>query len=178
MAFRKLASPGHSLAQNSTLFIPSRVENRETVFFMQQIFEHYSAPKDSRNQQAIIMMEKARYARLDILKRFFRAKAQQAGVDYMTIADMLNTAPEIALGKTSGRAELNKKQKFEYALLSLGNSAAFSFQLVGAGRGTPAKDNSDSRRGQSRLRLCVDKAGVGKAERYPAGGGAYSGMLI
>lgn len=97
---------------------------------MQNIFEHYSAPKDSRKQHDIIM-EKARFARLEILKHFIRAKAQEAGADYMPVDDALKVAPELVSGKTAGGKELNKKEKFEYAMLSLGNSATCAFQLVG-----------------------------------------------
>ena len=96
---------------------------------MQNIFQHYSAPKDSRRNNTATM-EKARYARLEILNRFIRGEAEAAGINYQSIADMLKLAPELTAGKTSAGAELNPKEKYRYALLSAGNSAAFAFELL------------------------------------------------
>ncbi|MDP2668711.1 MAG: hypothetical protein Q8P07_02650 [bacterium] len=96
---------------------------------MQHIFEHYSAPKDSKKQHDIIM-DKARFARLEILKSFIRAKAKEAGVDYTSVDDALKLAPELVSGKTADGRALTNKEKFEYTMLSLGSSAAFAFQLI------------------------------------------------
>lgn len=96
---------------------------------MQNIFQHYSAPKEShKNNEAI--MEKARFTRLEILKKFLRSEAEAAGINYQPVADLLSVAPELTSGKTSAGVELTKKEKYRYALLSIANSAVFAFQLI------------------------------------------------
>lgn len=94
------------------------------------VFEHYSAPKESVAHVRVIV-EKARFARLDILKHFIRGQAQAMGTDFETIDHMLALAPELTAGQTAKGKELNLEEKLNYHMLSMGCSAVFAFQLIG-----------------------------------------------